>query len=689
MKKLSLRGKLITFFLILSIVPLIVSSYISFLRLSSTIETQVFSQLSQVTALKKDLLVQFFEEQMQNIASYAQDTSVINNMDLLNDIYQFEGLDNKDEYDVFKSSYGYDQQFNTYAESKEYSNVMLASTDGTILFSVQGTNTLFGENLKDTILVDIFTKASSGELAVSDLVVSPMSQEKVMFMAHPIYRKDLCIGLLIFEFSIDRWNKLCHKTSGLDNSQEIYLFGTDSLMRSDSALNKEARALNQKIPAEFVQKVFSKEDNIGEFESYNQEKVLASFSTIKIADLNWGIVAEIDSKEAYKPVSNLGTFLITLIGIVIIVIGVIGTLFANMIHRPIKNITLIAQDMAKYDFTHDFGEINRQDELGDLYVSVQQMSANVGSLISQLKNSLHTVLKTATNVAEISQQNTEAGNQLSQIIQGIADRTANQVNSTEEGLENINTLGNKISEIVSSYDQILDVSNNSNQVTEDGFKVMEKLSEKNTQTSEYITNNQNISQSLKKKSEDIGQITELISSIAEQTNLLALNAAIEAARAGQNGLGFNVVAEEIRELAIKSVKAAEDISNLIASIQEEIKLTVDNINISKQLSEEQNLAVIEAHQQLESIVHGNQQVLQAIQKATNVVQQIKENSTGTTDSMNNIYSMAEEVAASTEEASATSEEQTAAMEELDQLIKNQQDVTEQLQQLISKFKTDD
>lgn len=689
MKKLSLRGKLITFFLILSIVPLIVSSYISFLRLSSTIETQVFSQLSQVTALKKDLLVQFFEEQMQNIASYAQDTSVINNMDLLNDIYQFEGLDNKDEYDVFKSSYGYDQQFNTYAESKEYTNVMLASTDGTILFSVQGTNTLFGENLKDTILVDIFTKASSGELAVSDLVISPMSQEKVMFMAHPIYRKDLCIGLLIFEFSIDRWNRLCHKTSGLENSQEIYLFGADSLMRSDSALNKEARALNQKIPAEFVQQVFSEEDNIGEFESYNQEKVLASFSTIKIADLNWGIVAEIDSKEAYKPVSNLGAFLIPLIGIVIIVISVIGTLFANMIHRPIKNITLIAQDMAKYDFTHDFGEINRQDELGHLYLSVQQMSANVGSLISQLKNSLHTVLKTANNVAEISQQNTEAGNQLSQIIQGIADRTANQVNSTEEGLENINTLGNKISEIVSSYDQILDVSNNSNQVTEDGFKVMEKLSEKNTQTSEYITNNQNISQSLKKKSEDIGQITELISSIAEQTNLLALNAAIEAARAGQNGLGFNVVAEEIRELAIKSVKAAEDISNLIASIQDEIKLTVDNINISKQLSEEQNLAVIEAHQQLESIVHGNQQVLQSIQKATNVVQQIKENSNGTTDSMNSIYSMAEEVAASTEEASATSEEQTAAMEELDQLIKNQQDVTEQLQQLISKFKTDD
>lgn len=689
MKKLSLRGKLITFFLILSIVPLIVSSYISFLRLSSTIETQVFSQLSQVTALKKDLLVQFFEEQMQNIASYAQDTSVINNMDLLNDIYQFEGLDNKDEYDVFKSSYGYDQQFNTYAESKEYSNVMLASTDGTILFSVQGTNTLFGENLKDTILVDIFTKASSGELAVSDLVISPMSQEKVMFMAHPIYRKDLCIGLLIFEFSIDRWNRLCHKTSGLENSQEIYLFGADSLMRSDSSLNKEARALNQKIPAEFVQQVFSEEDNIGEFESYNQENVLASFSTIKIADLNWGIVAEIDSKEAYKPVSNLGAFLITLIGIVIIVIGVIGTLFANMIHRPIKNITLITQDMAKYDFTHDFGEINRQDELGHLYLSVQQMSANVGSLISQLKNSLHTVLKTANNVAEISQQNTEAGNQLSQIIQGIADRTANQVNSTEEGLENINTLGNKISEIVSSYDQILEVSNNSNQATEDGFKVMEKLSEKNTQTSEYITNNQNISQSLKKKSEDIGQITELISSIAEQTNLLALNAAIEAARAGQNGLGFNVVAEEIRELAIKSVKAAEDISNLIASIQEEIKLTVDNINISKQLSEEQNLAVIEAHQQLESIVHGNQQVLQSIQKATNVVQQIKENSNGTTDSMNSIYSMAEEVAASTEEASATSEEQTAAMEELDQLIKNQQDVTEQLQQLISKFKTDD
>lgn len=687
MKKISLRSKLITFFLILSIVPLIVSSYISFLKLSSTIEIQIFSQLSQVTALKKDLLTQFFQEQMQNIIAYSKDTSVINNMDLLNDIYQFEGLENKAEYKVFESSYGYDKQFTTYAESKEYSNLMLASTDGTILFNVQGGESLFGENLKNTILADLYHQANSGELAVSDLIISPTSQKKVMFIANPIYRNDLIIGLLIFEFSLDRWNDLCHKASGLENSQEIYLFGTDGLMRSNSALNEDARALEQKIPAEFVERVFSEGENTGFFQNYNQQKVLSSFSTLQILNLNWGIVSQIDTEEAFKPVSNLRGFLFPLIGIVVVVIIIIGTLFANMIHRPIQQLTLIAQEMAKYDFTHDFGEIKQKDEIGHLFLSFQQMSANVGSLISQLKNSLATVLKTANNVADISDQNTEAGNQLSQIIQGIADRTANQAHSTEEGLENINTLGDKISDIVNSYDQILDVSNNSNQITQEGFKVMEKLSEKNNQTSEYITNNQNISQSLQKKSEDIGQITELISSIAEQTNLLALNAAIEAARAGQNGLGFNVVAEEIRELAIKSVKAAEDISKLIASIQEEIKLTVDNINISKQLSEEQNLAVIEANQQLESIVNGNQQVLQSIKEATDVVQQIKENSHGTTASMNNIYSMAEEVAASTEEASATAEEQTATMEELNQLIKNQQDITEQLQQLISKFNT--
>lgn len=690
-KKINLRAQLIIFFLLLSIIPLVLSSFGSYLRLSDTIEDEVFSKLTQVTALKKDLLSQFFEEHLQNIASFAQNSEVCDNMKRLNDIYLYNGLEDKTRFDTVREIYG--KQFEKYVEAKEYANLLKIAPDGSILYSATDQN-IFGENiltgkLQGTAVTDIFQKAASGELAVSDLTTSLSSDTRAMYIAHPIYKYELFIGVLVFEFSIDGINELCHKTSGLESSQEIYLIGSDSLMRSDSRIHENALALNQEIPNELLEKIYSEEQGTGVFNNYNDQKMLTSFSTIQISDLNWAIVAEIDTDEAFKPVRNLQIFYFTLIGIVIIAIVILGTFIANLIHKPIKKLTHIAHDMAEYNFTHDFEDVKRKDEIGELLLSFKQMSNNVCDLILQLKNALQKVLKTTNNIVEISDQNTEAGNQLSEIIQGIADRTSDQASNTEKGLDNINTLGNKISEIVSSYDQILDVSNKSNSITQEGLETMQNLNEKNKQTSEYISNNQKISNSLQKKSEDIGQITELISNIADQTNLLALNAAIEAARAGQNGLGFTVVAEEIRELATKSVQAAQDISDLIASIQDEIKLTVENINVSKKLSEEQDLAVTETKSHLESIASGNLQVLQAIKDATNVVQLIEQNSHGTTDSMNGIYAMAEEVAASTEEASATSEEQTAAMEELNQLIKDQQNITQELQELVAKFKITD
>ncbi len=196
-------------------------------------------------------------------------------------------------------------------------------------------------------------------------------------------------------------------------------------------------------------------------------------------------------------------------------------------------------------------------------------------------------------------------------------------------------------------------------------------------------------QDLGQTSQQIGEITETITSIADQTNLLALNAAIEAARAGEAGRGFAVVAEEVRKLAERSAEAVRKIGGLIKSIQSETSRAVGAIETSSK-------EVQEGKAQVSKIAELLIEINKAATDANGLVNQIVvsgkqrvEETDKVVKSINEIANIAKDSASTAQEVSSSSEEQTASMEEVSASAQELSRLAMDLKDVVEKFKISD
>ena len=161
-----------------------------------------------------------------------------------------------------------------------------------------------------------------------------------------------------------------------------------------------------------------------------------------------------------------------------------------------------------------------------------------------------------------------------------------QSSSVAETSASIDEMVTSIQRVADTARLLVEISNRSREEAKTGMSTMDKATEGLNRTSRSIQSSAEIIDALGRRADDIGKIIEVIDDLAEQTNLLALNAAIEAASAGEHGLGFAVVAEEVRKLAEKSTQSTKEISDLIEGIQKEAREAVDNMEKSTSMVEE-------------------------------------------------------------------------------------------------------
>jgi methyl-accepting chemotaxis protein len=218
-------------------------------------------------------------------------------------------------------------------------------------------------------------------------------------------------------------------------------------------------------------------------------------------------------------------------------------------------------------------------------------------------------------------------------------------------------------------------------MSEDLMHMMEGIKSAVGDSSSVITD-------LDAKSNRIGEIVNLITNIADQTNLLALNAAIEAARAGEHGKGFAVVADEVRKLAEDSGNAAKQISELIVQMQSGTKNAVNSMQRGSE----------EVHKGAESLGNSVKAIGDVVEAGNTIVKMVQEIAEATekqsasieevNSSVNEVSTISEQSAAGAQQASASVQEQTASMQELSQSAQELADVASRMQLVVSKFKLD-
>ena len=391
-----------------------------------------------------------------------------------------------------------------------------------------------------------------------------------------------------------------------------------------------------------------------------------------------------DSKEA----GSIITLLIIVIAASLVLSISIGLLMTRLITKPIKDIQALFAETEQGDFTVK-GTYQSKDELGLLTASFNKMVAGVRSIIETVGETSHQVASSSQELSASADESTKASEYISTTIQELAVGSDQQVESVENSRTVIKGMTEFAGRISSSAEKAAATADQTAKMSLEGTKAIDKVSAQMQSINETVVSLSEAFKHLTERSNEIGNITEVITSIAEQTNLLALNAAIEAARAGEQGKGFAVVADEVRKLAEQSAQSAEQITRLITIIQNDTKQTMNSVISATGEVKEGLVVVHETGGAFQKIENSITEVVTQINDVTNLVKNLTAGTSEIETAISGVKEVAETAAGSTQTVSAATQEQLASMEEIAAASQILAQNAEELQHLIQKFKIKD
>ncbi|MDO0823133.1 methyl-accepting chemotaxis protein [Desulfosporosinus nitroreducens] len=379
------------------------------------------------------------------------------------------------------------------------------------------------------------------------------------------------------------------------------------------------------------------------------------------------------------------------IGLVSVVLAVflilaMALIVRRLVIKPLGGVLAILKGAAegKGDLTIRVQEQSK-DELGELGKYFNLFVEEMQGLVKSVGNSTGQVSAFSEQMAANAEETSKAAEEIAITISSLAEGANTQALSVKQGTDMIEAINKAITAIKNSTGHLAKVSGETHKTMETGFRAIATqfdAMEKNKKASTGVVNKIN---ALANKSDEIGQIVNVINDIASRTNLLALNAAIEAARAGEQGKGFSVVAEEVRKLAEKSTVATREIAGLIQEILKGIFETEEEVMLASQAVSAQESAVNETQDSLRDIQGAVEKVMTETGSISFAALGLGREVKNMVETMNSIAEVAEESAASTQEASAATEEQTSSMEEMAVNARQMNDAAKDLQNMVKKF----
>jgi methyl-accepting chemotaxis protein len=379
--------------------------------------------------------------------------------------------------------------------------------------------------------------------------------------------------------------------------------------------------------------------------------------------------------------------LVLILGVIAILAGlVIALTIGGHISKAVLKIANAAKIIAGGDLSADDVQVKNKDEIGDLADSFNEMAANLRHLIHDVNMHAVQVASSAEELMASAEQTSKASEHIVLAVQEIAKGTDTEVQSVEEASQVMNEMTLGVKQMADYSQNVSSTAIGVSEKAAEGEQAIQTTIKQMKAINQTVNGLANVVKKLGDHSNEIGQIIDVITGISAQTNLLALNAAIEAARAGEHGKGFAVVADEVRKLAEQSTNSANKISELISTIQGETDRAVQSMETArKEVVEGINVVNI-AGLSFEQIQNGVNEVTTQIQEVASSVQQMSAGAQQMVESINLINEVSEMIASGTQEVSAATEEQLASMEEITSSGVSLSSMAEELQTLIGKFK---
>ena len=364
----------------------------------------------------------------------------------------------------------------------------------------------------------------------------------------------------------------------------------------------------------------------------------------------------------------------------------LGMLLARAICFPLSRMVAAVASISAGDLTLKPRTFVSRDEMGQLADAIIAMRDELREMISQIRHSSQQVAASSTQLSGTAEQSALAATQVAVAITEVADHSERQVRSVASTSSTLETMSAGIEEVAASTGSVTETAERTNGAARDGLTAVEKAVGQMRSLEGTVADSAQVVSRLGERSKDIGQIVETISNIAGQTNLLALNAAIEAARAGEQGRGFAVVADEVRKLAEQSNGAARQIAELIEEIRGDTDRAVAAMNSGTQEVKVGTELVSAAGLAFREITGAISQISAQIREVAQTMQHLADNSQRIVGDMQEIDRTVRDVSEQAQTVSAATEEQSAAMEEISGASRNLENLAMGLETLAARFR---
>ena len=565
--------------------------------------------------------------------------------------------------------------------NKKYIRFFFTDQLGTVFYT-DGTSANIAQR-------DYFKKVmETGQAFVPDPVISRVDGKPIITVVAPIKKGNKVVGILGGSVSLENAASDVVKVK-VGQTGSAFIIKNDGVVIVHPDATKIMKAnlqSDQDVDISLkaaTEKMMKGESGITHYSDNNIDTYIAY---APICGTNWSIGVHVPVVEV---MGKLQAFMLSAgISFVIILLLTIGIVFffAGYLAKPIQVLSVFVNRIANGDLTGEGLEISAKDEIGSLAKSFELMANNLRNLLRQIGQTAEQLAASSQQLTANSEQSAQASSQVASLIVVVANEAEGQKASTNEVSKVMQNMNGGIQNVVEKTNTVTEVTEKTATSSMEGEKVVKDAIYQMQSIEDAVTDSAKVVEILGERSKEIGDIVGTISEIAGQTNLLALNAAIEAARAGEQGRGFAVVADEVRKLAEQSHSAASRIADLISEIQLEIDKTVVAMNKGTKEAQLGTEVINNAEVKFGAIS-------QLIKEVTGQVRDIKvqigimaQNSETIVCEVRDVDIASKNMAARTQEISATIEEQSAASEELASSSKSLAMMAEELQEAVHKFK---
>ena len=550
----SIAGRLLFWFLVIALIPCAIVTAITARIAATALEKSVRDNLVQIAAGKANELESYASERVRDCAALARGPTFTQ---AIRELAAVPGTDA-----LHEAGAEFREYFTYVAKAFDYADLLLLDGDGRVIFSLAESipcgSSIASGSLVSSELAAGFDRART--LLQSDLSgFQPYGKAAtpLAFVTCPVLDEGRVTGVLALALGPQRVWRILSDLTGLGDTGEIVageLIGNAVLITTPLRHATNA-AFRMKIPlasaqATATQRAATGDRGYGEAIDYRGMEVAAAWCYVP--SFRWGLVVKQDAAEAFglvrfQRLAVVGLSLATILGVTAAALAV-----ARSISTPIRTAVAVANQVAGGDLRADVGD-TADDETGALLGAIQKMTNDLRGLIGRIQHSSVALISTATAIqATASEQQ-----------QVITDYGA----STSQAVAAVKEISVTSQELLRTMTEVNDMASHTGKMATAGRVGLGGMDGTMRQLAESTSSFGSKLAVISERAANINLAVTTITKVADQTNLLSINAAIEAEKAGEYGLGFLVVAREIRRLADQTAVASLDIERMVKEMQ--------------------------------------------------------------------------------------------------------------------------